>query len=247
MEIDHSSMTGKVYLIEYGYNHADIGDFRNNKNYRICGSKTRQSLSNPYCQRPAGWGTYHPGVGRCKLHGGCAPMGPDHPNWRGGRYAYKYRGRLKQQFEGMELTDHNPMDLLPELAVQRLILTMALEMLNKPEPQIYRVGNKQVTLGLIKQIETVGGVGVGTNNVDMVPVDNRLAEFLWDNNQIQLISSLISDVVDTVTKIHKIRNMSSLTKTEVSWLISKIKQGLEKFVSQENRAAFISWLEEQIS
>jgi hypothetical protein len=25
------------------------------------------------CTRPAGWGTTHPGSGRCKLHGGCAP------------------------------------------------------------------------------------------------------------------------------------------------------------------------------
>ena len=27
---------------------------------------------NGHCQRPAGWGTPHPGAGRCKLHGGCA-------------------------------------------------------------------------------------------------------------------------------------------------------------------------------
>jgi Zn-dependent oligopeptidase len=25
------------------------------------------------CTRPAGWGTPHPGTGRCKLHGGCSP------------------------------------------------------------------------------------------------------------------------------------------------------------------------------
>jgi hypothetical protein len=27
------------------------------------------------CEQPAGWGTPHPGHGRCKLHGGCAPSG----------------------------------------------------------------------------------------------------------------------------------------------------------------------------
>ncbi|MEU8199505.1 hypothetical protein AB0C10_37550 [Microbispora amethystogenes] len=26
-----------------------------------------------YCHRPAGWGTDHPGTGRCKLHGGATP------------------------------------------------------------------------------------------------------------------------------------------------------------------------------
>lgn len=28
---------------------------------------------NEYCQRPPGWGTDHPGIGRCKWHGGAAP------------------------------------------------------------------------------------------------------------------------------------------------------------------------------
>lgn len=27
----------------------------------------------PPCRRPAGWGTTHPGIGRCKLHGGSTP------------------------------------------------------------------------------------------------------------------------------------------------------------------------------
>lgn len=40
-----------------------------NKNYNICGAKTRKGTP---CLRPAGWGTNHPGTGRCKLHGGCS-------------------------------------------------------------------------------------------------------------------------------------------------------------------------------
>lgn len=35
-----------------------------------CGSTNR--AGNP-CARPAGWGTPHPGIGRCKLHGGSTP------------------------------------------------------------------------------------------------------------------------------------------------------------------------------
>lgn len=38
---------------------------------KYCGGKKRQGTGN--CTRPAGWGTDHPGFGRCKLHGGCAP------------------------------------------------------------------------------------------------------------------------------------------------------------------------------
>ena len=36
--------------------------------YAICGGPKRQSEG--ACTRPAGWGTDHPGIGRCKLHGG---------------------------------------------------------------------------------------------------------------------------------------------------------------------------------
>ncbi len=38
---------------------------------RYCGGKKRQGEGT--CTRPAGWGTDHVGVGRCKLHGGGTP------------------------------------------------------------------------------------------------------------------------------------------------------------------------------
>jgi hypothetical protein len=37
----------------------------------LCGAKKHQGEGT--CRRPAGWGTPHPGIGRCKLHGGSAP------------------------------------------------------------------------------------------------------------------------------------------------------------------------------
>jgi len=38
----------------------------------VCGARLRQGTGR--CRRPAGWGTHHPGVGVCKLHGGAAPQ-----------------------------------------------------------------------------------------------------------------------------------------------------------------------------
>lgn len=38
-----------------------------------CGAKKHQSEGT--CQRPAGWGTDHPGYGNCKLHSGSTPAG----------------------------------------------------------------------------------------------------------------------------------------------------------------------------
>lgn len=37
---------------------------------RFCGSNKKRG---GHCERPAGWGTKHLGVGRCKLHGGASP------------------------------------------------------------------------------------------------------------------------------------------------------------------------------
>ena len=47
----------------------------------ICGARTRKGTP---CRRPAGWGTDHPGVGRCKYHGGATPRGADSPHYRHG-------------------------------------------------------------------------------------------------------------------------------------------------------------------
>ena len=49
-----------------------------------CGAKNR---SGGACARPAGWGTPHPGTGRCKLHGGSVPTGSDSPLFKHGLYS----------------------------------------------------------------------------------------------------------------------------------------------------------------
>ena len=62
------------------------GEMKNqvhDKNYEICGAKTKRGTP---CLRPAGWGTNHPGTGRCKLHGGCS-TGPK--DQRGNKNAVK--------------------------------------------------------------------------------------------------------------------------------------------------------------
>lgn len=43
---------------------------------RLCGSPTHATGSP--CRRPARWGTSHPGLGNCKLHGGSTPNGVRH-------------------------------------------------------------------------------------------------------------------------------------------------------------------------
>ena len=122
-----------ISLIDHGYNHLEPGQPGNAQTFRVCGGKTRQETSAPLCQRPAGWGTSHPGMGRCKLHGGASPAaGPGHPAWKTGRTAYKFKGRLAQhlaliQQQQEEDPDADPLDLLPELETQRVLLSLSLD------------------------------------------------------------------------------------------------------------------------
>ena len=43
-----------------------------------CGARARSTGGR--CRKPAGWGTDHNGVGRCRLHGGATPI-------RSGKYS----------------------------------------------------------------------------------------------------------------------------------------------------------------
>lgn len=51
-----------------------------------CGATTRAGTP---CRRPQGWGTDHPGHGRCKLHGGLSPI-------KTGLYSTVARGRAAE-------------------------------------------------------------------------------------------------------------------------------------------------------
>ena len=65
-----------------------------------CGAKTRDGTP---CAHPAGWGTDHPGVGRCKLHGGSTSRPP----------GLESRAKLASRFpQGLRLP--LPLHLLPQ-------------------------------------------------------------------------------------------------------------------------------------
>jgi hypothetical protein len=49
-----------------------------------CGAKTRGGGS---CQQRAGWGTKHPGEGRCKLHGGKSLVGEESKTFKHGLFS----------------------------------------------------------------------------------------------------------------------------------------------------------------
>lgn len=68
-----------------------------------------------HCNAPAGQGTDHPGQGRCKFHGGSTAIIT-------GRYSGISRPSLSDLVAEQELSDPDPMDLLPELQLLRALL-----------------------------------------------------------------------------------------------------------------------------
>ncbi|NBB84970.1 MAG: hypothetical protein GVY12_01945 [Bacteroidetes bacterium] len=68
-----------------------------------------------YCAQKAGWGTDHVGQGRCKLHGGATPI-------KHGRYSVIERESIRDLADHF-LDDDAPLDVLPELAQVRALLT----------------------------------------------------------------------------------------------------------------------------
>jgi hypothetical protein len=180
-----------------GYNHLEPGEPGNLKPYRICGSKTRNpATENEYCQRPAGWGTSHAGVGRCKLHGGSKMMKPS-------RYSKLWRGRMKDiATQVIEQDDTDPLDLLAELEVQRVLLSVLIDRLQpgaapvildeSPASKAIREAiltppamSRNMKRKMMQEQESNTGVdgGVGNNDMEMVPVDNPLTEFSTSDDE----------------------------------------------------------------
>lgn len=83
-----------------------------------CGAKHNKRPGT--CKRPAGWGTDHPGEGRCKLHGGTTQK----PS---GRYVQvNARPRLRELIAQFA-ADPDPHNLLHELTLLRALVTDYIE------------------------------------------------------------------------------------------------------------------------
>ncbi len=89
-----------------------------------CGARNR--AGNP-CRRPAGWGTDHPGAGRCKLHGGNTPNGRK----QGQRLLAEQlvRREAGQLLDELAVTAKHPLDALLEALDHAGTMVAALRLL----------------------------------------------------------------------------------------------------------------------
>ncbi len=84
-----------------------------------CGAKTRKGTP---CTKPGMTN------GRCKYHGGMTPRGGDSPHFVHGRYSRYVTGQIKEKIELFE--DKDPLDILPELNLQRVLFSEYLSRFN---------------------------------------------------------------------------------------------------------------------
>jgi len=88
----------------------------------VCGARLRQGTGR--CRRPAGWGTHHPGVGVCKLHGGAAPQ----TYTKGSRLSFRKLGSTFSKRYDELLKDPDFLQLRDEIAAARaLVETLGTE------------------------------------------------------------------------------------------------------------------------
>jgi hypothetical protein len=93
----------------------------NKKNYEICGAKTRAGTP---CKKPAGWGTNHKGIGKCKLHGGATPI-------KHGLYSKYTNHRLGDMIDKLS-DDDELLNLRKTIALQQSLI---IDILNKVEDE----------------------------------------------------------------------------------------------------------------
>ena len=80
---------------------------------KVCGAKLRGK--NAYCQKAP------MANGRCRLHGGKTPSGPDSPHFKHGKYADAFKGQMAERFARLQ-QDPTPLDAVTDLNVQRTML-----------------------------------------------------------------------------------------------------------------------------
>lgn len=104
---------------------------------KLCGAKLRNK--DRTCQKSP------MANGRCRLHGGLTPSGPDSANYKHGRYADVFKGQMVAKFN-IAATDTTPLDILPELAVQRSLLSQYIE---------YSTGKRKMTAKDVERLSAL--------------------------------------------------------------------------------------------
>lgn len=97
---------------------------RNTKGQTICGAKTRRGVPCPSTKIRAN--------GRCRMHGGNSPSGPNHPNFKDGRYSQDLPTRLAARYQTAR-ADPDLIVLKDEIALVDVRISQLLSRIGKDD------------------------------------------------------------------------------------------------------------------
>lgn len=148
-----------------------------NQERKFCEAKAKQT-GQP-CRRPAGWGTNHPGTGRCKLHGGCSTGPKDIRGNKNARTHGAYETIIRDRLTEEEQAVFDAISADPNMDQEIKILRFKLLRLLEPV-------ERQTVIG------TEAGAEIVTLEVDEVTKSYAI-EKLIDG-----IRKIIKDAKDTL-------------------------------------------------
>jgi hypothetical protein len=180
-----------------------------------CGGRKRDGSGNT-CTRPAGWGTDHPGIGSCKLHGGSTPN-------------HKTAARVEQARRDVA-TYGLPIDVEPGLAL--------LQEVHRTAGHVAWLGAKVAELdeadlvwGVTEEVDKGSGEFTGTDTTRAAKPNAWLV--LYQQERKHLV-----DVSAATVKAGVDKAIVRLTEQQGSLLagaISRILDALELSPSQRSR------------
>lgn len=194
----------------------------------FCGSARRQGPEGASCRRPAGWGTDHVGIGRCKLHGGCTPT---HENAVATRMAAK-----TQALFGAPREDVDPIEgLLEEL--QR-----SAGLIDSYEAMCAQLLPDDVVYGVVSQEESrTTDPTTSEGSADLAPVEVKTRRAPAVNIWVKLLDKerdRFTKLCETMIKLDLESRRISLEHGHVAILVQMLlSEDLALTVDQKRSAA----------
>lgn len=228
---------------------------------QYCGAKTRGATAKyPTCRQAAGWGTDHPGSGRCKLHGGKSLV-------RHGRYSAIKRDHLRLLIEQHE-KDPDPLNILPEIAANRALFQDFVERYDEWAAALiawhesYRAGGRPLAADRIlqlravvdefellfresdelteKQRENLDGARATIAALEQAPDDGKPVQIL----DIADASRILSETTKMVERVERIRAANAVSRPELFRIMGEMWRVVELNVSDAETRARVrdAWL-----
>ena len=230
-------MAGQTGEGPRGWNHLPVGHPDNPKPYPICGAR-RRGEGGGICTLKAGFGTTHPGLGRCKYHGGASLVGADNPNFKTGRYSKAMKASLKKHYEDANEAGELD-DLAPELGVQRMLLHIAIEKLGVA--LMVELGAEEEE---IEKAEMALIAGEGEMTPEEISLRKKYAKSSGDVAEwMNVVKGMANDIVRTVTKVQEVKRKQMVTVAELKYLRTVMESLIETYLPDaKTREAFVKEL-----